>query len=272
MWRSWLFSLWSFWVLVLWIVMALVAPWLGDLPNQLNLNQLLASPFVVAPLGTDELGRDIWARLVAGAQTSASVALIVVSISAVVGTSIGMLSAYIGGWFDHWMRWIMDAFLAFPHLLLAIALAAVLGPGIDNLVLALSLVGWVGYARLARGQTLSLRSRYHIQAARALGVSDGKILFKHILPLLMAPLAVEATFGIAGTVIAEAGLSFLGLGVQPPQASWGAMIREGARFLLSAPHLVLVPGITLMIVVVAVNRLGDHLRDRLDVRHQSAKG
>lgn len=266
MWWQWLVSLWSFWVLVLWVLLAMVAPFLGDLPNQINLNQLLASPYLVAPLGTDELGRELWARLIAGAQTSASVALIVIAISAGVGTVVGMLSAYIGGWFDHLMRWIMDAFLAFPHLLLAIALAAVLGPGIDNLILALSLVGWVGYARLARGQTLSLRSRYHIQAAKTLGVANRWILLRHIFPLLLAPLAVEATFGIAGTVIAEAGLSFLGLGVQPPQASWGAMIREGARFLLSAPHLVLVPGITLMMVVIAVNRLGDHLRDRLDVR------
>ncbi len=266
MWWQWLVSLWSFWILVLWVLMALIAPFLGDLPNHINLNQLLASPYLVMPLGTDELGRELWARLIAGAQTSASVALIVIAISAGVGTAIGMLSAYIGGWFDHAMRWIMDAFLAFPHLLLAIALAAVLGPGIDNLILALSLVGWVGYARLARGQTLSLRSRYHIQAAKALGVANRWILLRHIFPLLLAPLAVEATFGIAGTVIAEAGLSFLGLGVQPPQASWGAMIREGARFLLSAPHLVLVPGITLMLVVIAVNRLGDHLRDRLDVR------
>jgi peptide/nickel transport system permease protein len=266
MWWQWLLSLWSFWLLILWVLMAFIAPFLDDLPNQMNLDQLLASPFVVTPLGTDELGRALWARLLAGAQTSASVALIVIAISAVVGTAVGMLSAYIGGWFDHLMRWIMDAFLAFPHLLLAIALAAVLGPGVDNLILALSLVGWVGYARLARGQTLSLRSRHHIQAAKALGVADHWILMKHILPLLLAPLAVEATFGIAGTVIAEAGLSFLGLGVQPPNASWGAMIREGARFLLSAPHLVLVPGITLMVVVVAVNRLGDHLRDRLDVR------
>lgn len=261
MWRSW-----SFIIILLWIAMALMAPLVRDLADRIQLETLLLSPFQHAPLGTDELGRPLWARLLAGAQTSAWVALMVVGISASVGTFIGMLSAYIGGWFDNIIRWIIDAFLAFPHLLLAIALAAVLGAGIGNLVLALSIVGWVGYARLARGQTLSLRNRYHVMAARSLAVPRYLILWRHVLPLLFAPLAIEMTFGIAGAVIAEAGLSFLGLGVQPPQASWGTMIREGARYILTAPHLVLVPGLTLMLVILAVNRFGDALRDKLDVR------
>jgi peptide/nickel transport system permease protein len=261
MWRSW-----SFIIILLWIAMALMAPLVSDLADRIQLETLLLSPFQQAPLGTDELGRPLWARLLAGAQTSAWVALMVVGISASVGTFIGMLSAYIGGWFDNLVRWIIDAFLAFPHLLLAIALAAVLGAGIGNLVLALSIVGWVGYARLARGQTLSLRNRYHVMAARSLAVPRYLILWRHVLPLLFAPLAIEMTFGIAGAVIAEAGLSFLGLGVQPPQASWGTMIREGARYILTAPHLVLVPGLTLMLVILAVNRFGDALRDKLDVR------
>lgn len=261
MWRSW-----SFYIICLWIIMASLAPFSSSIADQIQLESLLLSPFQYAPLGTDELGRPLWARLIAGAQTSVWVALLVVGISATVGTFIGMLSAYIGGWFDHFVRWVIDAFLAFPHLLLAIALAAVLGAGIGNLVLALSLVGWVGYARLARGQTLSLRNRYHVVAARSLAVPRYLILWRHILPLLFAPLAIEMTFGIAGAVIAEAGLSFLGLGVQPPQASWGTMIREGARYILTAPHLVLVPGLTLMLVILAVNRFGDALRDKLDVR------
>jgi len=150
-------------------------------------------------------------------------------------------------------------------------LAAVLGPGIENVILALVVVGWVGYARLARAQTLSLRHREHIQAARALGVSQPRILWRHILPLSLAPLGVEATFGFAGAVIAEAGLSFLGLGVQPPEASWGNMIREGTRFLLVAPHLVIVPGLALMLVVLAINILGDRWRDGLDVKLRSRK-
>lgn len=261
MWRSW-----SFIIIMLWIGMALTASFVSEMADRIQLETLLLSPFEHAPLGTDELGRPLWARLLAGAQTSAWVALMVVGISASVGTFIGMLSAYIGGWFDNLIRWIIDAFLAFPHLLLAIALAAVLGAGIGNLVLALSIVGWVGYARLARGQTLSLRNRYHVMAARSLAVPRYLILWRHVLPLLFAPLAIEMTFGIAGAVIAEAGLSFLGLGVQPPQASWGTMIREGARYILTAPHLVLVPGLTLMLIILAVNRFGDALRDKLDVR------
>lgn len=257
---------WSFFIIACWVVMAVTAPMLTNIADTIDLDKLLLSPFNYGPLGTDELGRPMWARLASGAQTSAWVALLVVAISASIGTVIGMLSAYLGGWFDRSVRWVIDAFLAFPHLLLAIALAAVLGAGIGNLVLALTIVGWVGYARLARGQTLSLRSRYHVLAAQALGVSKRTILWRHILPLLFAPLAIEATFGIAGAVIAEAGLSFLGLGVQPPNASWGSMIREGARYILTAPHLVLVPGITLMLVILAVNRFGDALRDKLDVR------
>lgn len=261
-------SRWPWVILLLWAVMLLLAPFYDEQAVHMDLASVLQPPTSSAWLGKDELGRDMWARLLTGAQTSALVAVLVVGISATLGTVIGMVSAYVGGRVDTALRWVMDAFLAFPGLLLAIALAAVLGPGIGNLVLALTLVGWVGFARLARGQALSLRSRAHVQAARALGVKHRWIVWRHILPLLLAPLAIEATFALAGAVIAEAGLSFLGLGVQPPQASWGSMIREGARFLLAAPHLVLVPGMALMLVVLAVNRLGDDLRDRLDVRHQ----
>ena len=161
---------------------------------------------------------------------------------------------------------IVDIFLAFPGILLAIALAGILGPGIENVVIALAAVGWVGFARLARAQTLSLKNREHIQAAIALGCRLPRIVLRHLLPLLAAPLIVEATFGVAGAVIAEAGLSFLGLGVQPPAASWGSIIRDGTRYLLVAPHLVIAPGVALMLVVLSVNLLGDRLRDWMDVR------
>jgi peptide/nickel transport system permease protein len=172
----------------------------------------------------------------------------------------------LGGIADQLLVRIIDIFLAFPGILLAIALAGVMGPGIENVVLALSLVGWVGYARLARAQVLSLKHRDHVVAARALGTGHVRILLRHLLPLAAAPLIVEATFGVAGMVIAEAGLSFLGLGVQPPEASWGSMIRDGSRYMLVAPHLVLAPGIAVFLVVLAVNLLGDRLRDRMDVR------
>jgi peptide/nickel transport system permease protein len=176
------------------------------------------------------------------------------------------MSGYIGGWIDHIIVRIIDIFLAFPGILLAIALAGLLGPGIDNVIIALCVVGWVGFARLSRAQVLSIKHRDHVQAAVALGISPVLVMIRHLLPMIMAPLIIEATFGVASAVIAEAGLSFLGLGVQPPDASWGSMIRDGTRYLLVAPHMVLVPGIALMLVVLAANLLGDQLRDRLDVR------
>jgi peptide/nickel transport system permease protein len=184
------------------------------------------------------------------------------------GTLIGMISAWLGGYVDLWIVRIIDVFLAFPSILLAIALSGLLKPDISNVVFALSAVGWVGFARLARAQTLSLKRREHVQAAVALGAGNFRILRWHVLPLLLAPLTVEATFGIAGVVIAEAGLSFLGLGVQAPAASWGSMIRDGTLYMLIAPHLVLAPGVALCGVVLSVNLLGDRLRDYLDVKRK----
>ncbi|MCB1876161.1 MAG: ABC transporter permease [Chromatiales bacterium] len=235
-------------------------------PDVIDLPQLLSGPGSQALLGYDDLGRSVAERLVVGARTSLLAALGVVAVSTLVGTFIGALSAYLGGRIDQIVVRVIDIFLAFPGILLAIALAGILGPGIGNVVIALSLVGWVGYARLARAQVLALKHREHITAAISLGSRDTYIVTRHLLPLIAAPLIVEATFGIAAVVIGEAGLSFLGLGVQPPQASWGSMIRDGARYLLVAPHLVLAPGLALMLVVLAVNRLGDRLRDVMDVR------
>lgn len=263
---------WAPAILVAWGVLALFGGYLGLTPNHIELSKILAGPGQDAWLGFDDLGRPVWDRLVAGAQTSFVVALWVVTVSAVIGTLIGTISAYLGGWWDHMIVLIIDVFLAFPGILLAIVLAGLLGPGVSNVVIALSAVGWVGFARLARAQALTLKQRDHVQAAVALGSRSPRIVLRHILPLLMAPLIVEATFGVAATVIAEAGLSFLGLGVQPPAASWGSMIRDGARYLLVAPHMVLAPGIALMLVVLAVNVVGDQLRDRLDVRSRPREG
>lgn len=253
-------------VMCVWMVLAI-----GDLvfslnPNQVDLENILAGPSVHSWLGNDDIGRPILDRLVVGARTSLVVALWVVCISVTVGTVIGALSAWKGGWVDHVIVRVIDVFLAFPGMLLAIVLSGILGPGLENVIIALVLVGWVGFARLARAQTLSLKEREHVQAAVVLGSGVTRILRYHIIPLIAAPLIVEATFGIAGAVIAEAGLSFLGLGVQPPQASWGSMIRDGTRYLLVAPHMVLAPGLALMIVVLAANMLGDQLRDYMDVR------
>lgn len=252
-------------VLILWFLVAVLGPWLPLQPNYIVLPNILEAPSFVEWLGYDDLGRPILDRLIMGARTSFFVAFGVISVSLLVGTLIGTLSAWFGGYIDLIIVRFMDIFLAFPGILLAIALSGILGPGIENVVFALSVVGWVGFARLARAQTLSLKNRDHVLAAIALGSKTSRILRYHIIPLLLAPLLIEATFGIAGVVIAEAGLSFLGLGVQPPMASWGSMIKNGTSYMLMAPHMVLAPGLALLLVVLSVNILGDKLRDRLDV-------
>jgi len=253
-------------ILLLWTVAALFAPLLPLTPDQIDLPSILDGPDGERWLGSDELGRPVFDRLLMGAKTSFLVAIGVVSVTALVGTMLGTFAGYTGGVVDLVLVRIIDIFLAFPGILLAIALAGVMGPGIDNVIIALSIVGWVGYARLARAQVLSLKQRDHVTAAIALGRGKLAIIVRHLVPLIMAPLIVEATFGVAGMVIAEAGLSFIGLGVQPPAASWGSMIRDGARYMLVSPHLVLAPGIAIMLLVLAINLLGDRLRDYLDIR------
>lgn len=256
-------------VLLLWGMAAAVAPLLAPDPDTIHLERILCTPGPAAWLGCDDLGRDILARLLAGARVSLLVACTVTAITGVAGTLLGLVSGYSGGGLDRLLMRITDVFQAFPGMLLAIAFAAVLGPGVGNLILALCLTSWVGYARLARAQALSLRARPHVQAAQVLGSPPLRILWRHILPLLAAPLLVEATYGFAGLVVAEASLSFLGLGIQPPHASWGSMLRDGVRYLLVAPHYVLAPGLALMSLVLAVNVWGDRLRDYWDVRQRA---
>lgn len=255
-------------ILSVWLLAAVFGAWLPLDPNHITLPNILQAPSAATWLGYDDLGRPILDRLIMGARTSFMVAFWVIFVSLTLGTLIGTLSGWLGGYFDLIIVRCMDVFLAFPGILLAIALSGILGPGIENVVFALSIVGWVGFARLARAQTLSLKHRDHVLAAVALGAKIPRILRYHIIPLLLAPLLIEATFGIAGIVIAEAGLSFLGLGVQPPEASWGSMIRDGTRYMLVAPHIVLAPGIALLLIVLSVNILGDKLRDKLDVKGQ----
>jgi len=253
-------------VILLWGMAALIGGLFAAGGNAIDLGYILVSPGESGLLGFDDLGRPVLQRLMAGARTSFLVSLGVVSLSLLIGTTLGLLAGYQGGWVDLLLVRVIDIFLAFPGILLAIALAGVMGPGLDNLIIALSAVGWVGYARLTRGQVLSLKTRDHVTAAVALGSSRSFILTRHLLPLLAAPLIVETTFGLAGMVIAEAGLSFLGLGIQPPDASWGSMIRDGASYMLVAPHLVLAPGMVMLLVVLSLNLLGDRFRDRLDIR------
>jgi len=256
---------WSVWVLALWVLAAIVASLVDFQPNQIHLDLILAKPSFGHLLGFDDLGREILPRLLAGAQVSLLVVTLVTIITASVGIMLGMVSGYYGGWVDRTLMQITDVFLAFPGILLAIAFAAVLGAGLSNLILALCITSWVGYARLTRAQVLSLRQRQHVMAAESLGASTLRIMLKHMLPLLAAPLLVEATYSMAGLVIAEASLSFLGLGIQAPNASWGAMLRDGVRYMLIAPYYVLAVGLSLMTLVLAVNVLGDRLRDYLDI-------
>ncbi|MDJ0738988.1 MAG: ABC transporter permease [Gammaproteobacteria bacterium] len=251
--------------------MAVLGASAGLDPNRISLPQILLPPSDAAWLGTDDLGRSVAARLLAGAGVSLLVAVTTVGLAASIGIAIGLLAGFLGGWVDRVISRLIDVFLAFPGILLAIAMAAMLGPGIENVIIALAAMGWVGYARLVRVQVLSLKRREHVLAAVAMGQGTLAILRRHLLPLTLAPVWVEASFGIAGAVVAEAGLSFLGLGIQPPGASWGSMIRDGVRYLLVAPHLVLVPGLALFFVVMAANLLGDALRDRFDVTSRSTR-
>lgn len=253
-------------VLGFWLLAVLLGRAFNLNPNQIDLNAILASANAQHWLGADDLGRDILARILRGVEVSFLVAIIVTVITMAIGVLVGMVAGFYGGKIDAILMKITDVFLAFPGILLAIAFAAVLGAGLGNLILALCITGWVSYARLARGQTLALRNRQHVIAAESLGASVNRILFKHILPLLGSILIVEATYSLASVMIAEASLSFLGLGIQSPQASWGAMLRDAVRYMLVAPHYVLVVGFSLMSLILAINLGGDYLRDKMDVK------
>ena len=256
----------SYLILAFWLIAVLLANVLQLNPNAIDLEVILQSPTAQHWFGADDLGRDILSRVLSGVEVSFLVALIVTCVTMTIGVLVGLLAGFYGGRVDAVLMQITDIFLAFPGILLAIAFAAVLGPGLGNLIMALCLTGWVSYARLTRGQTLSLRHRQHVQAAESLGAGVPRLLFRHILPLLASILVVEATYSLASVMIAEASLSFLGLGIQAPDASWGAMLRDAVRYMLIAPHYVLIVGGCLMSLILAINLGGDYLRDALDVR------
>ena len=251
------------------VLAALLAPWISPFdPSWQELPARLAGPTLQHPFGLDELGRDIFSRILAGARISILVGLAVVSVSSATGLLLGGVAGYFRGWTDDVISRIIDVLLAFPGILLAIALVAVLGPSLVNVVLALTLIGWVGYARLVRGQVLRVRELEYVQAARALGASTPRILALHVLPGTLPAVIVQATLGMAGAIVAEASLSFLGLGVQPPTPSWGTMLSGGRAHLLDAPHLTIFPGLAIATLVLGFNFLGDGLRDRLDPRRR----
>jgi peptide/nickel transport system permease protein len=256
------------------VLCAIFAPWLAPHdPAQIVLPNRLDAPSPAHWCGTDELGRDICSRLIYGARISMIVGSCVVLASLTLGLIIGSIAGYYGGGIDRFVNVVlMNAFLSFPGILLAIAFVAFRGPGIFNLVLALSLGGWVGYARLVRAQVLATREREFVEAARALGASDLRVIVRHILPNIIQPVIVQAAIGMAGAVLAEATMSFLGLGVPPPTASWGAMLNDARAHLFDAPHLVLFPAAAVMLAVLSFNFIGDALRDLLDPRSRIEAG
>jgi peptide/nickel transport system permease protein len=261
-------------LVVILVICALFAPWIAPQdPAHIDLPLRLAPPSLSHWCGTDELGRDILSRLIYGSRISMLVGSCVVAGSLGLGLIIGSIAGYYGGRIDRFVNVvIMNAFLSFPGILLAIAFVAFRGPGIFNLVLALSLGGWVGYARLVRAQVLAAREREFVEAARALGASDLRVIVRHILPNIIQPVIVQAAIGMAGAILAEATMSFLGLGVPPPTASWGTMLNDGRAHLFDAPHLVIFPALAVMLAVLSFNFIGDALRDYLDPRSRIEAG
>ena len=253
-------------------VCALLAPVLAPYdPLAQALSERLEPPSAAHWLGTDSLGRDIASRLLYGARISLVIGVVVVVLAGVFGTFVGLVAGYAGGLADEALMRLTEVFLAFPPLILAMAIAGALGPSLTNAIIAIAAVTWAVYARLARGQLLSLRRREYVEAARSIGVSPARILARHLLPNAIAPLLIQASFDMGGAIIAAAGLSFIGFGAQPPTPEWGVMISEGRNFISTQPWLSLFPGLAILFAVGAFNVLGDGLRDVLDPRLRRAQ-
>lgn len=253
------------------VLAAIFAPFLvtHDVTAQ-NLAARFTPPSAEHWFGTDALGRDIFSRLIYGARISLQVGITVVLVSGTIGIFIGAIAGFYGGWVDKVLSgYVFNVFLAFPGLLLAIALVAFLGAGLGKLILALCIIGWVGYARVMRGQVLKVREYDFVQAAKALGAGDMRILFSHIMPNAIQPLIVQASLGMAGAVLSEASLSFLGLGIPPPAPSWGTMIEEARNYFSTTPHILFFPGVAIALTVLAFNFIGDGLREYLDPKQRT---
>ena len=261
-------------MVLVFLICALFAPWIAPYdPAHIDLPQRLMGPSLSHWFGTDELGRDILSRIIYGARLSMLVGSCVVAASLTLGLIFGSIAGYYGGLTDRLLNVVvMNAFMSFPGILLAIAFVAFFGPGIFNLIFALSIGGWVGYARLVRAQVLAVREREFVEAARALGASDLRIIVRHILPNIIQPVIVQAAIGMAGAILAEATMSFLGLGVPPPAASWGSMLNDARSHLFDSPHLVLFPAAAVMLAVLSFNFIGDGLRDYLDPQIKDRSG
>lgn len=255
------------------ISLALFAPWLATHPvEKLDMANRFSYPSLEHLLGTDNLGRDLWSRLIYGARISLSIGLLSVTVAAVIGTSVGLAAGYFGGWVDMLLMRITDVFLGFPAVVLTLAIVAVLGPGIVNISAAIIAVTWTEYARVVRASTLVLREQNYVQAARALGASAPRILFGEILPNTLGPIVVLASLGLGTAVIIESAMSFLGFGLPPPTPTWGWTLSYGTRFIRDEPWLSIISGATIMITVLGFNLLGDGLRDILDPRQLTRVG
>jgi len=253
-------------ILCIWGI-AIFAPWIAPYdPLEMDFNAILIPPSGAHPFGTDMYGRDIFSRIVYGARISVQIGFIVVGIGATVGTFAGAIAGYFGGFWDTVIMRIVDLLLAFPFIVLAIVIAATLGPGLVNVMIALGSVSWLSYARVVRGEILSIKERDYVTAAKAMGAGHLRVLLRHILPNCMASVIVLATLQMATALIAAASLSFLGMGVQPPQPSWGAMLNEAQEYLRQSWWYAFFPGIAIVLTVLALNFVGDGLRDALDPR------
>lgn len=235
-------------------------------PTEQNLFNRLAAPSLKHPMGTDQLGRDIFSRILYGARISLRIAVTVVTVTLAIGTTVGVVAGYVGGWVDEALMRIVDILLAFPGLLLALVVAGILGPNLNNIMIALAVVGWTQYARVIRGETLSVKENEYVKAAQLMGVSKPRLLVRHVLPNVVTPVIVLATMDLAYVILGTAGLSFLGLGAQPPTPEWGTMLASGRDYVTSAWWIVNFPGLAIMILVLGFNLLGDGLRDVLDPR------
>jgi len=254
-------------VVILFAVCAILAPWIAPHdPIAISLRGRLAEPSRENPLGRDELGRDILSRIIHGARISVSIGLIAVAIGALIGIPVGAISGYYGGKTDLIVQRLIDIMLAFPGILLALAIVATLGVGLVNVMIAIGIMSIPIYVRLVRGSVLSIREQEYISAARALGSSDRRIIFRHILPNCLGPIIVQSTLQIATAILWAAALGFLGLGARPPTPEWGTMLSRGRDFLRTAPHLATFPGLAIMLTILGFNLLGDGLRDALDPR------
>jgi peptide/nickel transport system permease protein len=256
-------------LLVLLVLTAVVGPYLAPQdPLAMDLDSLKQPPSKAHLLGTDSKGRDIFSRIVYGTRISLAVGIIASALSLCIGIFFGLIAGYFGGRTDIILSQIFDIFLAFPSLLLAIGISAVMPPGLVSAMLAITLVGWAGFARLVRGLTLSLKEQTYVEASRALGATPVRILYRHILPNALPLILVAGSLRVGGFILLEAALSFLGLGVQPPTPTWGSMISLNRAYINSAPWMVIFPGLAISITVISFNILGDFLRDKLDPRMQ----